>query len=106
MAPLVSGGSTQPIDDDCSTLAVPSKFVVVDGVSSGPGVDCRTGSSATFPCGIRDGGIRVKWFKGPFGPSLGCNAGMWRSWGDVSCTVGRATSGWPAGGAALAGSDV
>jgi len=106
MAPLVSGGSTQPIDADCSTLAVPSKFVVVDGVSTAPGVDCSTGSSATGPWGMRGGVIRVKRLVGPFGSSVGGSAGMSRNAGEVSWAVGRATSGCPAEGAAPARSEV
>src|SRR4051794_23469925 len=102
MAPLVSGGSTQPMDADCSTLAVPSKLLLVEGATRGPGVDCSTGSGVFGPRGIRDGGIRAKRLAVNLGPAAGGSAGMSRSAGDVSCAVDRDTSGCAAGGPASA----
>src|SRR5947207_10732446 len=102
MAPLVSGGRTQPMDADCSTLAMPSKLLLVDGATSGPGVDWSTGSRVTGPRGIREGGIRRKRLAVNLGPAAGGSAGMSRSAGDVSWAVDRETSGCAAGGDARA----
>src|SRR2546428_10970559 len=102
MAPLVSGGRTQPMDADCSTLAVPSKLMLVEGATSGPGVDCRTGSGVTGPRGIRDGGIRVKRVAGPLGASARGSAGMSRSAGGASLAVAGDALGCPVAAAVAA----